>query len=100
MRHSIYRNLRNNAPTLTVKKEAQKVMVNLISCMCDNTGTWTFRKNGNDEFVIFTHGSAFSNFQTDFTKTEIEAEANLGNWNKVFRMINSGTSVIKSVESK
>ena len=86
---SQYKDLTTNRPTLTVKKEAQKVMVNLISCMCDNIGTWTFRKNGNDDFVIFTHGSAFSNFQTKFTKTEIESEANLGNWNKVFRMINS-----------
>ncbi len=97
---SQYKDLTTNRPTLTVKKGAQEVMVNLISCMCDNTGTWTFRKNGNDDFVIFTHGSAFRNFQTKFTKTEIEWEADLGNWNKVFRMINSGTSVIKSVKSK
>ena len=100
MNHSIYKHFRNNAPVLTVKKGAEKVMVNLISCMCDNPGTWTFRKNGNDDFVIFTHGSAFSNFQTKFTKPEIEWEADLGNWDKVFRMINSGTSVIKSVKSR
>lgn len=95
-----YQDLRTNRPTLTVKKGAQKVVVNLISCMCDNIHTWTFGKNGNDDFVIFTHGSAFSNFHTKFTKTEIEWEADLGNWDKVFRMINSGTSVIKSVKSK
>lgn len=95
-----YKNLLINKPLLTVKENAREVVINLVSCMCDNTHTWTIKKNKDGDFKISTHGFAFSNFQTKVSKDEIEWEADSGNWENVFNMINSGTSKIKSVRSR
>lgn len=97
---TIYNNLLRNKPLLTVKENAREVVINLVSCMCDNTHTWTLKKNSDGDFKITTHSYAFRNFQTKATKDEIEWEADDGNWNVVFDMINSGTSQIRSVRSR
>ena len=68
--------------------------------MCDNKYTWTIKKNEDGDFKIKTHGYAFSNFQTKFDKDEIEWEADDLKWDKVFKMINSGTSKIESLRSR
>lgn len=95
-----YKNLLINKPLLTVKENAREVVINLVSCMCDNTHTWTIKKNKDGDFKISTHGFAFNNFQTKASKDEIEWEADNGNWERVFNMINSGTSQIESVRSR
>ena len=92
---SKYAELLNNPPKLKVKKDAREVVINLVSCMCDNKYKWTFKKNEDGDFKIKTHGYAFSNFQT-----EIEWEADDLKWGEVFRMINSGTSKIESLRSR
>ena len=97
---SKYVELLNNPPNLKVKKEAREVVINLVSCMCDNKHKWTFKKNEEGDFKIKTHGYAFSNFQTKFDKDEIEWEADELKWDAVFRMINSGTSKIESLRSR
>ena len=97
---SKYAELLNNPPKLEVKKDAREVVINLISCMCDNKYKWTFKKNEDGDFKINTHGYSFSNFQTEFDKDEIEWEADDLKWDEVFRMINSGTSVIESLRSR
>jgi len=97
---SKYVELLNNPPKLEVKKDAREVVINLVSCMCDNKYKWTFKKNDEGDFKIITHGFAFSNFQTKFDKDEIEWEADELKWSEVFRMINSGTSKIESLRSR
>ena len=97
---TVYNNLLRNKPLLTVKENAREVVINLVSCMCDNPYTWTLKKNSDGDFKITTHGYAFSNFQTKASKDEIEWEADSGNWDNVFDMINSGTSQIRSVRSR
>jgi hypothetical protein len=97
---SKYVELLNNPPTLEVKENAREVVINLISCMCDNKHKWTIKKNSEGDFKISTHGFAFSNFQTKFDKDEIEWEADDSNWDEVFRMINSGTSKIEKLRSR
>jgi hypothetical protein len=97
---SKYVELLNNPPTLEVKENAREVVINLISCMCDNKHKWTIKKNSEGDFKISTHGFAFSNFQTKFDKDEIEWEADDSNWDGVFNMINSGTSKVEKVRSR
>ena len=97
---SKYVELLNNPPKLEVKENAREVVINLISCMCDNKHKWTFKKNEDGDFKINTHGYSFINFQTKFDKDEIEWEADDLKWDKVFRMINSGTSKIESLRSR
>ena len=97
---SKYSELRNNPPKLEVKENAREVVINLISCMCDNKHKWTIKKNSEGDFKISTHGQAFSNFQTKFDKDEIEWEADDSNWDEVFNMINSGTSKIEKLRSR
>jgi hypothetical protein len=97
---SKYNELLKNAPKLTVKKGAREVVINLISCMCDNKYTWTIKKNNEGDFKISTHGYSFNNFQTKYERNEIEWTADESNWKKVFDMINSGTSKIESVRSR
>ena len=70
---SKYVELLNNPPTLEVKENAREVVINLISCMCDNKHKWTIKKNSEGDFKISTHGFAFSNFQTKFDKDEIDS---------------------------
>ena len=61
---SRYRELLINPPKLEVKKDAREVVINLVSCMCDNRYKWTIKKNSEGDYKINTHGFDFSNFQT------------------------------------
>ena len=95
-----YTELLNNPPKLEVKENAREVVINLISCMCDNRYKWTIKKNPEGDFKINTHRFAFSNFQVKFDRDDIEWEADDSNWDTVFRMINSGTSKIDNIKSR
>lgn len=92
--------LTNNPPKLEVKRNAREVIINLVSCMCDNRHKWTLKKNGEGDFKIYTHGFAFSNFSTKYDRDEIEWKADELEWDEVLKMINSGTSRIESVRSR
>ena len=95
-----YVDLLSNPPKLVVVENAREVVIELISCMCDNQYKWTLKKNQDGDFKISTHGYAFSNFQTKFDRDDIEWAADAGDWKKVFNMINSGTSLIESIKSR
>ena len=92
--------LANNPPKLEVKENAREVILNLVSCMCDNKHKWTFKKNEDGDFKIHTNGFAFSNFSTKYGRDEMEWEADEAEWNEVFRMVNSGTSRVESIRSR
>jgi hypothetical protein len=93
-----YLNLLQNPPTLKVVGTPREIKLDLVSCMCDNRYRWTIKKNSEGDFKIFTHGYAFRNWQTKNRKDDIEWEADNGNWDKVFSMINSGTSKIEQIK--
>lgn len=97
---SKYSELLKNPPKLTVIDNAREVVINLVSCMCDNRYIWTIKKNEEGDFKINTHGSAFSNFQTKHSRNEIEWKADDSDWEDVFKMINSGTEKIESIRSR
>ena len=61
-----------------------------------------FSKNKNDDgdFKLNSHRDSYRNFQIKFDKDDIEWEADDSNWNKVFDMINSGTSKIDNIKSR
>ena len=95
-----YRELLNNPPKLEVKENAREVVINLISCMCDNKHKITIKKNNDGDFKLNSHRDAYSNFQIKFDKDDIEWQADDNNWNDVFRMINSGTQLIDNIKSR
>jgi hypothetical protein len=97
---SKYRELRTNPPKLEVKENAREIKIDLVSCMCDNRYRWTIKKNEDGDYKIFTHGFAYNNWQIHHGKDDIEWVADEGNWNKVFEMINSGTSIIEKIKSR
>jgi hypothetical protein len=97
---SKYSELLNNPPKLEVKENAREIKIDLVSCMCDNRYRWTIKKNEAGDYKIFTHGFAYSNFQIKHRRDDIEWEADEGNWNKVFEMINSGTEKIEKIKSR
>ena len=97
---SKYRELRLNAPKLTIKEGAKEVIFKTVSCMCDNVGYLRFKKNSDGEFRLDGMGYAVSNWQMKHPKHEIEWEADENNWGGIIAMINSGTSVIEEVKSR
>jgi hypothetical protein len=97
---SKYRELRLNAPKLTIKEGAKEVIFKTISCMCDNVGYLRFKKNDNGEFRLDGMGFSISNWQMKHPKHEIEWEADENEWGGVIAMINSGTKAIESVTSR
>lgn len=97
---SKYRDLIDFPPKLEVKENAREIIINCISAMCDNKEKISLKKNIEGDFKINTHGQAFSNFQIKFDKDDIEWEADDNNWNRVFRMINSGTTKIENIKSR
>jgi hypothetical protein len=97
---SKYRELRLNAPKLTIKEGAKEIIFKTVSCMCDNVHYLRFKKNDNGEFRLDGMGYAVSNWQMKHPKHEIEWEADENNWGGVIAMINSGTEVIEEVKSR
>jgi len=97
---SKFRELRLNAPKLTIKGGAREVIFKTVSCMCDNVGHLRFKKNDEGDFKLDGMGFAISNWQMKHEKHEIEWTADEEGWDEVIKMINSGTSVIESVKSR
>ena len=95
-----YTELLNNPPMLEVKENAREVVINLISCMCDNKHKITLKKNDDGDFKLNSHRDSYRNFQIKFDRDDIEWEADDNNWSDVFRMINSGTSKIDNIKSR
>ena len=92
--------LRQNPPKLNVKKDAREVIITTISCMCDNIEPLKLKKNSEGDFKLSGMGFALSNWQMQYPIYEIEWKADEGLWDEVFRMINTGTSIIEKVMSR
>ena len=97
---SKYIELLNNPPSLSVKENTREIVINLVSCMCDNRKKITLKKNEEGDFKLNSHRDAYSNFQIKHDRDEIEWEADDNNWNLVFDMINSGTCKIENIKSR
>ena len=95
-----YIELLNNPPSLSVKENTREIVINLVSCMCDNRKKITLKKNEEGDFKLNSHRDAYSNFQIKHDRDEIEWEADDNNWNLVFDMINSGTCKIENIKSR
>jgi len=95
---SRYGELLRKPPVLTVKGKPREIKIDLVSCMCDNRYRWTIKKDKDGEWKINTGMFAYSNWQIDHGRDDIEWVADEGNWNEVFSMINTGTSKIESIK--
>ena len=106
MKNSRYFELTKYPPKLEVVEGAKEVILEMVSCMCDNRHLLVLRKNNDGDFKLNSpprnggYGQALSNFQMKWPVYAIEWEADTGNWNVVFSMINSGTEAIESVKSR
>lgn len=95
---SKYQELLENPPKLKIEGKPKEIKIDLVSCMCDNRYRWTIKKNEDGDYKINTHGFAYSNWQIRARRDDIEWIADEGNWDKVFLLINSGTSKIESIK--
>ena len=95
---SKYGELLRKPPQLLVYGKPREMKIDLVSCTCDNKYRWTIKENKDGDYKIFTHGWAYSNFQIKHGKDDIEWIADEGDWDKVFEMINTGTSKIESIK--
>jgi hypothetical protein len=97
---SRYQELRRNAPKLQIKDGAKEVIFKTISCMCDNVHYFRFKKNNNGEFKLDCMGYSYGNFSIKAEKYMLEWNADDNAWRCIVDLINTGTSVIESVQSR
>ena len=90
----------NNPPVLEVKKDAKEVRLVWLSVMCDNRYEMSFKKNADGEFRLYIPRFAYSNFQIKFYESDLEWAADEGNWDEVFKMMNTGVGLVESVKSR
>lgn len=83
-----------------VVKDAREVRIHTVAGMCDNRHLITLKKNADGDFKLCTHIQAYSNFGIPYDKYELEWEADKGNFEKVFLMINQGFQVVEKVKSR
>jgi len=95
---SKYGELLRKPPMLEVYGKPREIKIDLVSAMCDYRHWLTFIDIVDVDYKIFSHGFAYSNFQIEHGKDDIEWIADDGNWEEVFDMINTGTSKIESIK--
>jgi len=95
---SKYGELLKNPPVLEVKGKPREMKIDLVSAMCDNKYRWTIKEDKDGYYKINTHSWAYSNFQIEYGKDDIEWIADEEMWDEVFEMINSGTSLIEKIK--
>ena len=95
---SEYEKLMYNPPRLDIQGKPRQIKIDLVSVMCDNKYRWMVSKDENGDYRINTMGYAYSNFQCKYRKDDIEWEMDEGNWDLVWRMINSGTSKVSNIK--
>ena len=66
---SLYRELRQNPPKLEIKGRPEKILIDMVSCMCDNRSQIVITKKENGEYSSHSKlrsdmGYSFSNYQT------------------------------------
>ena len=98
---SKYGELLRKPPVLgVIKGKPREMKIDLVSCMCDNRYRWTVKENEDGDYKINCHGQAYSNFQIDHRRDDIEWTADAGEWDEVFEMINTGTILIESIKNR
>ena len=100
MREEKYVSLRHNPPRLEVRDNARELVITTVSCMCDNIHYLTLRRNDNGDFRLSGGRFSLSNWQFGYPVHDIEWAADEGDWDTVFKMINSSTSAISEVKSR
>ena len=95
---SKYGELLRKPPVLEVYGKPREMKIDLVSAMCDNRYRWTIKENEDGDYKISTGPFAYSNFQIKHGKDDIEWIADEGKWEKVFDMINTGTSLIEEIK--
>lgn len=97
---TLYNHLRNNAPILNIKQNAKEVLFTTHSVMCEYKTYIHLKQNEDGEFQMSGRGRSLSNGIQGLLANEIESAADEKNWPEVIKMINSGTAVIGSVQSR
>lgn len=100
MSTSLYQELRNNPPVIKIEKEnPREVHFETVSCMCDNRHKISFYRNDNGSYRMSGNGFALSNWQMkgDY-ETDCCWAVEDGDWDKVVKIINTGTSIVESVK--
>ena len=100
MDHSLYNYFRHNEPIFYFKQNAKEVIFTTYSIMCDNKGYIRLKKNKDGEFQMSGMYESLLNWQFKHAIHEIEWAADENNWAEVIKMINTGTAVIGSVQSR
>ena len=102
MHSHLYESILNNPPELIVCSDPREVIFSMVSVMCDNRGTISFKKNSDGDFRVSSGGEALSNFQIKGQNPRIDMEwaADDQDWKSVIGQINTGTSKIVSVRSR
>ena len=104
MEKSQYLELKQNPPKIKLEGSLDKIIINMVSCMCDNKSQITIMRKDNNYSIWATLGSgmgySISNYQFKHPVNDIIWEAEELNWKEVIKMINSGTAVIESVKSR
>ena len=95
---SKYGELLRKPPVLEVYGKPREMKIDLVSATCDNRSRWTIKENEDGDYKINCHSQAYSNFQIEHGKDDIEWIADEGKWEKVFDMINTGTSLIEEIK--
>jgi len=95
---SKYVNLLRTPPKLKIEGKPRQIKIDLVASMCDNKYRWICNKNDDGDWKINTMGYAYSNFQCKYLKDDVEWEMDSGNWDEVWKMINSGTSLIDKIQ--
>ena len=67
-----YVDVLHSRPTFKVKEGAREVIVETVSCMCNNMAKLTFKKNSDGDFKMNGNGYSLSNWQMEYAKDEIE----------------------------
>ncbi len=95
-----YTQLADNPPKFTVIGNPKEMRIHTVSCMCDNKNVLMLKKNKENEFKLDGGRFSLSNWQFRCEIYEIEWLADEGKWEKVFKLINTGTSLISEIRSR
>jgi len=100
-----YKELRNNKPTLnipTIKDNPEFVAFKMVSSMCNNKSTITFKKRKDGTYFVIARNASvqlsLSNYQFKEDIEEVKWLAENNRWDEVTEIINSGTSVIEIIK--
>ena len=96
---SKYRELVQNPPKIEVtKKDPREVHFKLISCMCDNEHTFSFKRQEDGTYSKSLGIFAISNLQMEGDwNIDLNWAAEDQDWDKVVDIINTGTEAVASV---